>query len=127
MRFQLFAAFGVAALSLSACVAPVPLATTTTTTTPGVTTPAQPATLDAASRQIARNVINTEMQKRLPGANVAPYTDCVINNATTAELIDIAQASTSGVSGTADSVATIVSRPATTQCIASAARSAGAA
>ena len=121
MRFQLFAAFGVAALSLSACVAPVPLATTTTTTTPGVTTPAQPATLDAASRQIARNVINTEMQKRLPGANVAPYTDCVINNATTAELIDIAQASTSG---TADSVATIVSRPATTQCIAGAAAAA---
>ena len=50
--------------------------------------------------------------------------DCVVNNASTAELIDIAQMSRSGVTGTADSVAAIVSRPATTQCIAAAARTA---
>ena len=83
-----------------------------------MTTPAQPATLDAASRQIARNVINTEMQKRLPGANVAPYTDCVINNASMAELSDIAARGVTDTGTAASSVATIVQRPDTTQCIA---------
>lgn len=123
MRFNIFAALGAAALTLSACATQMPMATSPVA--PTVTSPVQPTSLDAASRQIARNVINTEMQKRLPGANVSPYTDCVINNATTAELIDIAQAASSGASGTANSVATIVSRPATTQCIATAARSTG--
>ncbi|MBK4214872.1 hypothetical protein JJJ17_02920 [Paracoccus caeni] len=121
MRFQIFAALGVAAVTLAGCAAPYggmmgrqPAVTAPVPTTPTV--------LDAASREVARNVINREMQSRLPGANVAPYTDCVINNATTAEMIDIAQAAQSGVAGTANSVATIVSRPATTQCIAAAAQ-----
>ncbi|WP_211657901.1 hypothetical protein [Paracoccus subflavus] len=122
MRFQSFAGLGLAAAVLAACAAPMPPATTVTTP-PVVIAPA-PTVLDAATRQVARAVINTEMEKRLPGANVAPYTDCVVNNATTAELIDIAQASRAGVTGTADSVAAIVSRPATTQCIAAAARTA---
>lgn len=121
MRFNLIAAFGLAAATLAGCVAPVPMAGPAVPAAPAAATP---TVLDAASRQVARNVVNREMQARLPGVNVAPYTDCVVNNATTAELIDIAQMSRSGVAGTADSVASIVSRPATTQCIASAARSA---
>ena len=125
MRFNILAALGAAALTLSACASQMPMATAPVA--PTVTAPVQPTVLDAASRQVARNVINSEMQKRLPGANVAPYTDCVINNATTAELIDIAQAASSGATGTANSVATIVSRPATTTCIATAARGTGAA
>lgn len=120
MRVQSFAALGLAAAVLSGCVAPVPPATVVTAP-PVVVAPA-PTVLDAGTRQVARTVVNVEMQKRLPGANVAPYTDCVMANATTAELIDIAQASRAGVAGTADSVASIVSRPATTQCIAAAAR-----
>lgn len=122
MRFQSLAALGLVAATLAACAAPMPPATTVTAPPAAVVT--APTVLDAASRQVARTVINAEMEKRLPGANVAPYTDCVVNNATTAELIDIAQASRAGVSGTADSVAAIVSRPATTQCIAAAARTA---
>ena len=124
MRFTSFAGFGLAAAVLAGCVAPAPMPGAGPGM-PGATMPATPTVLDAASRQIARNVINGEMQKRLPGVNVAPYTDCVVNNATTAELIDIAQQTRAGVVGTADSVAAIVSRPATTQCIASAARPAG--
>ena len=70
-------------------------------------------------RSSARVVVNREMAKRLPGANVAPYTDCVLQNATTAELADIAQsADASGA------VASVVGRPATTQCIAGAAAAA---
>ena len=76
---------------------------------------------DAAIRSSARVVINREMAKRLPGANVAPYTDCVLQNATTAELAGIAD-SASGGAGNA--VAAIVGRPATTQCIAGAASAA---
>jgi hypothetical protein len=122
MRFNLIAAFGLAAATLAGCVAPVQM--------PGPAVPGAPAAapaptiLDAASRQVARNTINGEMQRRLPGVNTAPYTDCVVNNATTAELIDIAQMASAGTAGTGDSVAAIVSRPATTQCIAAAARTA---
>ncbi|MDP5308302.1 hypothetical protein [Paracoccus spongiarum] len=122
MRFISSAALLATGLALAGCVAPMPVATPLPSGP--VTTAPMPTVLDAASRAVARSVINSEMQKRLPGANVAPFTDCVVANATTAELIDIAQMSRSGVSGTADSVAAIVSRPATTQCIASAARSA---
>ncbi|WP_182912891.1 hypothetical protein [Paracoccus onubensis] len=121
MRFMSFTGIGVAALVLAGCAVTTPMPGTTPTSP---ATPTTPTTLDAASRQIARNVINSEMEKRLPGANVAPYTDCVINNATTAELIDIAQASRAGAGGTANSVASIVSRPETTQCISSAAQTA---
>jgi hypothetical protein len=119
MRMKIFAALGATALTLAAC-APMPPAGTSG---PVTTVPAVPTTLDANSRMVARNAINSEMQKRLPGVNVAPYTDCVASNATTAELIDIAQASGAGGS-TADSVAAIVSRPATTQCIAGVAQAA---
>ena len=117
MRFQDLAALGLAAATLAGCVAPIPPATTVTVPPPIVTTP---TVLDAGSRQAARAAINVQMAQRLQGVDVTPYTDCVVNNATTAELIDIAQASNAGLP-TADSVAAIVSRPATTQCIAAAA------
>ena len=105
-----------AALALSGCVvqnpgmspAPMPM-------------PQVAPSPDAAIRSSARVVINREMAKRLPGANVAPYTDCVLQNATTAELAGIAD-SASGGAGNA--VAAIVGRPATTQCIAGAASAA---
>lgn len=122
MRLINFLGMGVTAVILAGCVAPTAMQAPVSPVAPAA--PAAPTTLDAASRQVARNVINSEMQNRLPGVNVSPYTDCVVNNATTAELIDLAQASRAGVSGTADSVASIVSRPATSQCIASAAQTA---
>lgn len=123
MRLFLPAALAVATI-LSGCVVATPVATPVPAPAPVPTPTPTPTVLDAASRAVARNVINAEMQKRLPGVNVAPYSDCIIANATTAELIDIAQMSRAGVAGAADSVAVIVKRPATTQCIAAAARSA---
>lgn len=106
-----------AALALSGCVVQNP--GMPTAPVPQVQAPA-PAP-DAAVRASARVVINREMAKRLPGANVAPYTDCVIQNATTAELAAIAD---SAATGSSSGVAAIVSRPATTQCIAGAAAAA---
>lgn len=118
-----------AALALSGCVvatpvpvpAPVVPAPVTPLPAPAPLPPA-PMSLDAASRAAAQVAINAEMQKRLPGVNVTPYTSCIMANATTAELIDIAQMSRAGVRGTADSVAAIVKRPATTACISTAAK-----
>ncbi|WP_134678970.1 hypothetical protein [Paracoccus ravus] len=107
----------VAALALSGCVVQGP--PTAPAPVPQIQPPAPNP--DAAVRSSARLVINREMAKRLPGANVAPYTDCVMQNATTAELAGIADAGDAGASG---AVASIVSRPTTTQCIAGAAAAA---
>ena len=106
----------VAALALSGCVQN-PGTMPPTAIVPPVVTPNP----DAAVRSSARVVVNREMAKRLPGANVAPYTDCVLQNATTAELASIAD---SGADGAGNAVASIVGRPATSQCIAGAAAAA---
>lgn len=105
----------VAALALSGCVVQNPAGMP-----PAPVPPMAGPAPDAAVRSSARVVINREMARRLPGANVAPYTDCVMQNATTAELAGIADASDNASSA----VAAIVARPATTQCIASAAAAA---
>lgn len=105
----------VAALALSGCVVQNPGGMPPPVVTPPVVVPNP----DVAVRSSARVVINREMARRLPGANVAPYTDCVLQNATTAELADIAQST--NASG---AVASVVGRPATTQCIAGAAAAA---
>lgn len=107
----------IAALALSGCVVQNPGGMPPPVVTPPVVVPNP----DAAVRSSARVVINREMARRLPGANVAPYTDCVMQNATTAELADIAQSANASGAG---AVASVVGRPATTQCIAGAAAAA---
>ncbi|MDO5705436.1 MAG: hypothetical protein Q4G49_10250 [Paracoccus sp. (in: a-proteobacteria)] len=128
MRLSFSVLFGAAALALSGCVVatpiPAPLPTGPVATAPVTPAPVIPTTLDAASRVAAQSAITTAMQSRLPGTNVAPYTNCIMQNATTAELIDIAQMSRAAVPGVSDSVATIVRRPATASCISAAARTA---
>lgn len=105
----------VAALAVSGCVVQNPGMAPPPAPLPPVAVPSP----DAAVRSSARVIVNREMARRLPGANVAPYTDCVMSNATTAELAGIADsANASGA------VAAIVGRPATTQCIAGAAAAA---
>ena len=108
-------ALAVAALALSGCVMQTPGMAPAPVLPPAAPKP------DTAARDSARVVVNREMAKRLPGANVAPYTDCVLQNATTAELASIAD---SGADGAGNAVASIVGRPATSQCIAGAAAAA---
>ena len=55
------------------------------------------------------------MAKRLPGRNVAPYTACVLDNATDAEIADLS--TLTGQASAADAVASIVRRSGTTACI----------
>lgn len=109
-----------AALALSGCVVqnpnggPAPL--------PQITLPTAPS-VDNVARTAARTAVNQEMARRLPGANVAPYTDCVINNASATELAEIGRLASSG-GNAGNAVAGIVGRPATSECIARAAASA---
>src|SRR5699024_3016256 len=91
---------------------------------PGVTPPPPTEQVPPALRTAARQVINREMAKRLPGVNVSPYTDCVIQNASTNDMIDLASMSAGDSSAAPAKVASIVQRPATTQCISAAARAA---
>ena len=106
-------ALAAAALALSGCVMQTPGMAPAPVLPPAAPKP------DTAARDSARVVVNREMAKRLPGANVAPYTDCVLQNASPAELAAI-----SGAADAGGTVAGIVARPATSQCIAGAAAAA---
>lgn len=116
----IFPVAAAAALVLSGCVATVPPVLTVpgpsapVVVTPGPTTPA--LGVGTAQRTAAAQVVNIEMARRLPGRNVAPYTTCVMNNATMAEIADLA--TLSGTPAAADAVAAIVQRPGASQCIA---------
>lgn len=123
MRLRLPAAMAVAALTLSGCVMQNPNAVPVP---PPVLTPPVTPAVPSIAQNGARLAINREMARRLPGANVAPYTDCVVSNATAAEITDIGRQSAAG-GNVSDAVASVVSRPATTQCIAAAAARAKAA
>ncbi|WBU60953.1 hypothetical protein [Paracoccus albus] len=118
---RLILSLGAASLILAGCVARVPPSQPSSPipTPAPAPAPSQPSTtLDSSTRAVARDVVNREMAKRLPGRNVAPYTDCVINNASMAELSDIASRGVNDSGSAASSVATIVQRPAASQCVA---------
>lgn len=106
------------ALSLAACtVAPAPVVTPALPPVV-VAPPVAPVTPSAdVPRAAAVSIVNREMAQRLPGTNVTPYTTCVVNNATQAELADIASLG-AGSPAVASAVAAIVQRPATSRCIA---------
>lgn len=123
MRLRFSAALAMAALTLSGCVVQNPNGLPVAP--PVLTAPVTPVAPSIAQNG-ARLAINREMARRLPGANVAPYTDCVVNNATAAEITEIGRSSAAG-GNVSDAVASVVSRPATAQCIASAAAAAKAA
>ncbi len=112
MRISILPALAAAAV-LAGCVAVPPTGGPVVVAPPTASVPSIPATPPANA--VARQVVNSEMARRLPGRNVAPLTDCVIANATMAELADIA--ALQGQAGAAGAVASIVSRPATAQCI----------
>ncbi len=121
MRFRLPLVLTATALALSGCVVQNPNALPITPP-PVVTAPVAPAA-PTLTQSAARLAVNREMARRLPGANVAPYTDCVINNASDAEIMDIGRQSASG-GNISNAVAAVVGRPATSQCIARAAAAA---
>ncbi len=80
---------------------------------------ATPDTTDAIAREAAKSVVSGIVATRFPGVNVAPVTDCVIDNATTSEIITIARGALTGPDAqTTDTVVAILQRPETIRCIA---------
>lgn len=121
MRFVL-ALPAIGLLALAGCtVAPAPVATPTA---PVVVPPTPVAPVaPTVNRSAAVGVVNREMAQRLPGTNVGPYTNCVVNNATDAELADLASMAGNSA-GASSAVAAIVQRPAAASCIAGVSRAA---
>lgn len=74
--------------------------------------------VDETSRQAAKRVVTPIVVDKFPGRNTAAYTDCVIDNATTEEIFDLARASVTGVDeGTVNTVVGIATRGGTLECI----------
>lgn len=75
-------------------------------------------TADEIARDRARVAVNQVVDRHLPGANVTPVTDCIINEASAGEILSIARDSVSGVDeGTVQLVLDISRRPDALACI----------
>ena len=72
---------------------------------------------DMLARDAAKGVVNNVVQTRFPGVNAAPYTDCIIDNASTGEILQIAEAALVGTTqATTNLVVDIAQRPDTVRC-----------
>ena len=72
---------------------------------------------DVLARDAAKGVVNNVVQARFPGVNAAPFTDCIIDNASGSEILEIAQAAVVGTTpATTNLVVDIAGRPDTIRC-----------
>jgi hypothetical protein len=72
---------------------------------------------DILARDAAKGVVNNVVQSRFPGVNAAPYTDCIIDNASGSEILTIAEAALVGTTqATTNLVVQIAQRPDTVRC-----------
>ena len=75
--------------------------------------------VEDTSREVAKGAVNDVVSTRFPGVNAAPYTDCIIDNASTDEILSLAQSAlTNNTNAAANTVLTIAGRPGTSTCIA---------
>ncbi|MFD1881993.1 hypothetical protein [Paracoccus pacificus] len=116
MNKGIIIAAGAALMTLAGCVQP--MGQGVVVGAPGGSTPS--VSREAMARDSARAAISAQMASRLPGRNTGPYTECVMKNATTAELVSIAESPAMAASITTG----IVSRPETAACIGALARQA---
>jgi len=71
-----------------------------------------------SSRNAAKRVVTPIVEEKFPARNATLYTDCIIENATTKEIVTLARATLLGVGNrTLDTVVTIATRPNTLTCI----------
>ncbi|MEO0918103.1 MAG: hypothetical protein AAFY31_14125, partial [Pseudomonadota bacterium] len=74
---------------------------------------------DELTRDAAKRAVRPVLQERLPGVPVEPATDCIIDNATSGELLSLAaDAITGPTANTVEIVSDIATRPETIQCLA---------
>jgi len=55
--------------------------------------------LTQGTRSAAKGVVDDVVADRLPGTDVTPYTDCIIDNASALELLQISKAAVVGIDG----------------------------
>lgn len=72
---------------------------------------------DTLAREAAKGVVNNVVQTRFPGVNAAPVTDCIIDNASASEILQIATGAAMGATPeTTNLVLEIAQRPETIRC-----------
>ncbi len=72
---------------------------------------------DMLARDAAKGVVNTAVQARFPGVDARPLTDCIIDNASSGEIVQIAEAAlVGGNQATTSLIVDIAERPETVRC-----------
>jgi hypothetical protein len=84
------------------------------------------AVMQETTRSLARSAVDGAAGRYLPGVPIKPFTDCVINTASTSELLQLAQAAGAGDAGAVATrawpvVQTVTGRPEAQQCLVQAA------
>ena len=78
-----------------------------------------PAQQDELTRDAARTAIRPVLEENFPGIPLEPATDCVIDNASSRELLSLAADAVTGpTASTVEIVGRIVARPETITCLA---------
>ncbi len=73
---------------------------------------------DQIARDQARNAVNPVLAKRFPGVPLEPASNCVINNASASEIIQLAKAGATTVAQTdVELIVQIATRPETIECL----------
>lgn len=74
---------------------------------------------DELARDAAKSAVRPVLQDRLPGVPVEPATDCVIDNASSSEILSLAADAVTGpTASTVEIVSDILVRPDTLSCLA---------
>ena len=72
---------------------------------------------DMLARDAAKGVVNNTVQARFPGVDARPLTDCIIDNASSGEIIQIAESALVGSNqATTNLIVGIAERPETIRC-----------
>ncbi|KKM03648.1 hypothetical protein LCGC14_1772270, partial [marine sediment metagenome] len=78
-----------------------------------------PTARDDLTRAAARNAIRPVVQRQFPGVPLEPALDCLIDNASSTELLALGADSLTGpTASTTEIVLTIAARPETLSCLA---------
>lgn len=74
---------------------------------------------DEIARDAAKRTVNPIVAARFPGVPLAPATDCIIDNASAGEILQLASAAGTGANDTATRIVLdVAARPDTIRCIA---------
>ena len=78
-----------------------------------------PQQQDEITRDAARTAVRPVLEQRFPGVPLEPATDCIIDNASSQELLSLAADAVTGpTANTVEIVSIILSRQGTIQCLA---------